>query len=157
MFGTWVYHHGTMCRVHLWPWPLTSISKLYFHHESGKMSLLFDIGIRNFGITMRQHVVYILDLSMTLTFDLYVCGWRGILSEFYSQFFLSCFISTGVPCEEKMLWQTFMCDRSFKFWQNIYDRSLSFGKTLKYDRSLNYLLKYLFMIEVFTFLHQYKI
>ena len=33
------------------------------------------------GITMRQHVVYILDLSMTLTLDLYVGG-RGILSEF---------------------------------------------------------------------------
>ena len=32
--------------------PLTSISKLYFHHEfeSGKMSLLLDIGIPNFGI-----------------------------------------------------------------------------------------------------------
>ena len=37
---------------------------------------------------MRQHVVYILDLSMTLTFDLYV-GVGVILSEFYSQF-LSC-------------------------------------------------------------------
>ena len=32
--------------------------------------------------------MYILDLSMTLTFDLYVGG-GGILSEFYSQF-LSC-------------------------------------------------------------------
>ena len=43
------------------------------------MSVLFDIGILNFAygcITMRQHVVYILDLSMTLTFDLYVDG-RG--------------------------------------------------------------------------------
>ena len=32
--------------------------------------------------------MYTLDLSMTLTFDLYVDDW-GILSEFYSQF-LSC-------------------------------------------------------------------
>ena len=35
-----------------------------------------------------RHVVYILDLSMTLPFDLYAGG-GGILSEFYSQF-LSC-------------------------------------------------------------------
>ena len=34
---------------------------------------------------MYQHVVYVLDLSMTLTFDLYVGG-EGILSEFYSPF-----------------------------------------------------------------------
>ena len=39
-------------------------------------------------ITMRQYVVYIHDLCMTLTFDLYV-GSGGILSDFYSQF-LSC-------------------------------------------------------------------
>ena len=24
LFGTWVYHHGTMCHVHLWPWPFYS-------------------------------------------------------------------------------------------------------------------------------------
>ena len=46
-------------------------------------------------ITMRQHVVYILDLSLTLTFDLYVDGGR-YLSEFYSQF-LSCLIQVHVP------------------------------------------------------------
>ena len=34
---------------------------------------------------MRQHVVYIHDLCMTLTFDLYVGG-EGILGEFYSVF-----------------------------------------------------------------------
>ena len=38
---------------------------------------------------MRRHVVYIIDLIMTLTFDIYVGG-GGILREFYSQF-LSCF------------------------------------------------------------------
>ena len=37
------------------------------------MSLPFDIG--TYGcITIKQHVVYILDLSMALTFDLYVGG-----------------------------------------------------------------------------------
>ena len=53
LFGTWVYHHGKMCRSS----PLTSISKLYFQHgfESGKMSLLFDIGIPNFGIWVYYH------------------------------------------------------------------------------------------------------
>ena len=55
-----------------------------------RWSLLFDKGIPNFGcFTMRQQVVYILDLCMTLTFDLYVGGW-GNLSEFYSQFYLVC-------------------------------------------------------------------
>ena len=40
-----------------WPWPLTSISKLYFHNEfeSGKMSLLFDIGTPNFCIWVYHH------------------------------------------------------------------------------------------------------
>ena len=41
---------------------------------------------------MRQHVVYILDLSMTLTYDLYAGG-GGILSEFYSQFLSFLFVS----------------------------------------------------------------
>ena len=40
------------------------------------------------GVSPWDNVVYILDLNMTLTFDLYVDG-GGILSEFYSQF-LSC-------------------------------------------------------------------
>ena len=68
--------------------------KIIFYHgfESGKMFLLFDIGIPNFGKWVchhqKQHVVYILDLSMTLTFDLYVGG-AVIRSEFYSQV-LSC-------------------------------------------------------------------
>ena len=55
---------------------LASTSKLYFHNEfeSGKVSLLFDIGTPNFayGCITTRHVVYILDLRMTLTFDLYV-------------------------------------------------------------------------------------
>ena len=53
------------------------------------MSLLFDKGTPNFCITMR-HVVYILDLSMTLTFDLYVGGRGGGVSlvGFTPRFFL---------------------------------------------------------------------
>ena len=77
IFGTWVYHHKTMCCVHsrsrfyvdLWPqiyrllsclhvWPLTSVS--------------FDIGIpylAHGSITMRGCVKYIHDLDTTMTFD----------------------------------------------------------------------------------------
>ena len=54
-------------------------------------SVCFDIGLPYLAhecINTRQHVVYIHDLCMTLTFDLYVGG-GGFLSEFYSQF-LSC-------------------------------------------------------------------
>ena len=53
------------------------------------MSLLFDIGILAYGcITMRQHVVYILDLSMTLTFDIYVGGGGLSLVSFTHSFYL---------------------------------------------------------------------
>ena len=46
------------------------------------------VSIINYGcITMRQHVVCILNLCMTLTFDLYVGG-GGIHSKFYSLFIL---------------------------------------------------------------------
>ena len=51
LFGTWRYHHGTKCRVHSWTLIMNNI-KIIFHHgfESGKLSLLFDIGIPHFGI-----------------------------------------------------------------------------------------------------------
>ena len=52
-----------------------------------RSSLLFNIGIPNIGILMyhmRQYVVYILNLCLSLTFDLYV-GDEGILSDLYSQ------------------------------------------------------------------------
>ena len=39
---------------------------------------------------MRQHVVYILDLSMTLTFDLYMVAGLSLVSITYS-FYLVCF------------------------------------------------------------------
>ena len=56
-----------------------------------RSSLLCDIFA--YGcITTRQHVMYIRNLCMTLTFDLYVGG-GGIYSEFYSVFiwFSVCF------------------------------------------------------------------
>ena len=58
-------------------------------------SLLFDIGIRNFGIWVYHHettcCVHSWPLKVwTLTFDLYVGG-GGSFLEFYSQF-LSCFL-----------------------------------------------------------------
>ena len=77
----------------VWPWPLTSISKLYFHQElkSGKMFLLFDIGILNFGIWVYHHEttccvhswpLYDLDLKP-------ICGWRGVsLVSFTHSFYL---------------------------------------------------------------------
>ena len=84
LFGTWVYHHGMKCCIHEWTlydldiWPL---SKSYFHHglESSKISLLFDIGIPNFGIWVYHHettcCVHFLPLY---DLDLWpICGWRG--------------------------------------------------------------------------------
>ena len=79
----------------VWPWPLTSISKLYFHHgfQSGKMSFLFDIGIPNFGIFVYYHETTLCTfLTLVWLWPLiYMWVAGGILSEFYSQF-LSCYI-----------------------------------------------------------------
>ena len=59
LFGKWVYHHGTMCRVHEICMTLTFglNIKIIFSHgfESGKMSALFDIGRINFGIWVYHH------------------------------------------------------------------------------------------------------
>ena len=59
LFCTWVYHHGTICGVHSWTlydldlWPQYQNYTGVF--ESGKMPLLFDIGIPNFGIWVYHH------------------------------------------------------------------------------------------------------
>ena len=59
LFGTWVFHHGTMCGIHSWTlydpdlWPQYQNYTGVF--ESGKMPLLFDIGIPNFGIWVYHH------------------------------------------------------------------------------------------------------
>ena len=56
-----------------------------------KIILLLDIGIPNLAqgcITMRQHVVYIHDLCMTLTFDLYVVTRVSLVSFTHSFYFV---------------------------------------------------------------------
>ena len=72
----------------VWPWPLTSISKLYFHHgfESGKMSLLFDLGIPNFGIWVYHHETI---LTLVWPWLWPICGWQGFYSKFLSCFTLA--------------------------------------------------------------------
>ena len=98
LFGTWVYHHGTMCRVHswnlydLWPQYQYYIFTMDLSLARCLCSLTLEYQILAYEcITMKQQNMYILDLSMNLTFDLYVGG-GGILSDFYSQF-LSCLTS----------------------------------------------------------------
>ena len=54
LFGTWVYHHGTMCRVHSWTlydidlWPQHYIFTM-------DLSLVRCLGIPNFGIWVYHH------------------------------------------------------------------------------------------------------
>ena len=81
LFGTWVYHHGMKCCIHEWTlydldiWPL---SKSYFHHglESSKISLLFDIGIPNFGIWVYHQETACCVLFLTLVWLLpLICMW----------------------------------------------------------------------------------
>ena len=83
LFGTWVYHHGTMCHVHswtlydldLWPQYQNYIFTMDLSLARCLCSLTKAYQILAYGcITMRKHVEYILYLSMTLTFDLYVGG-----------------------------------------------------------------------------------
>ena len=77
----------------VWPWPLTSISKLYFHNEfeSGKMSLLFDIGTPNFCIWVYHHETCCVHSGPKCDFDLWpICGWRGVSLVSFTQF-LSCY------------------------------------------------------------------
>ena len=96
LFGTWVYHHCTMSRVHSWLlYDLDRCSQYQndifpINLSLVRSSLHLDIGIPNFGISMYHHettcCVYIWPL-----YDLdfwTICGWQGpgILSEFYSQF-----------------------------------------------------------------------
>ena len=92
-FDKSMYHHGRMCCVHSWTlynldlWPKTKI--IYFHHkfESGKMFLLFDIGISNFDIWVYHHETTCCVhswQSMTLTIDLCVGGGVSLLSFTHS-------------------------------------------------------------------------
>ena len=82
IFGTWVYHHKTMCRVHSWSrldvdlWPPGQFYRLLSClHVQPVTSVSFDIGIpylAHGSITKRGCVKYIHDPDMTLTFDLKV-------------------------------------------------------------------------------------
>ena len=83
MLGMWVYHHGTctMCRVHSWPLYDLDLWPQYQNYISPWISIWQDR-----LCSMKK--AYILDLCMTLTFDLYV-GSGGILIKFYSQFLSS--------------------------------------------------------------------
>ena len=77
----WMYHHGTMCRLN--PWTLYDLD-LWSQYQNYICTRKFDTGKvvfalwhRHFGvwyITAKQHVVYMLGLCLSLTFDLHVCG-----------------------------------------------------------------------------------
>ena len=91
LFGMWVYHHGTRCHAHSWTLYDLDLRPQYqnyiFTMNLGLArclwSLTYAYQVLAYGcITMSQHVVYILDLSMTLTFDLFMGG-GGILSNCY--------------------------------------------------------------------------
>ena len=81
-FGMWVYHHGTMCRVHSWPldnldlWPQYQNYIFTLNLSLARLSLLFNIGKPNFGIWTvspwdSSWPLYDLDL-------LPICRWRGV-------------------------------------------------------------------------------
>ena len=80
--SSWYYvSHTFMTSVWPWPWPLTSISKVYIFTMNltwqDPLALWHSIPILVYGcITRRQHVVYILDLCLTITFHLY--GVNGV-------------------------------------------------------------------------------
>ena len=66
----------------VYPWPWTSISKLYIHYEfrSCKMCLLFDISIPNFGIWVYHHEKTCWVHSWpSYDLDLWpICEWQGV-------------------------------------------------------------------------------
>ena len=88
-----LWHSHTMTSV--WPWPLTSISKLYFHHKfvSGKMVFalwhrhpkFWHIGVSPWDNMLCAFLTFVWPWPLTY---MWVVG--GILSEFFSQF-LSCY------------------------------------------------------------------
>ena len=87
------YHHVTMCRIHsrplydlaLWPQYQNSIFTMNICLGKTVFALWHRQNLAHGCITWdNMHVVYIHDLWMNLTFDLYVGG-GGILSEINSQ------------------------------------------------------------------------
>ena len=70
MIGTWVYHHGIMCRIHTWPW--TSLSKLYFNHEFESGKIVFALWHKH---TKFWHMVVSPWENMLCTFLTFVWPW----------------------------------------------------------------------------------
>ena len=82
IFGTWISHHATMCRVHSWSryelelWPQGQIYRVFdMFSIQPKAFSWFDIGspyLAHGCITIRQCVAYIHVPDSMLTFDLKV-------------------------------------------------------------------------------------
>ena len=86
VFGTWLYHHGEMCCVHLWSnydlelWPYSQIYRDFDMFSCPAHNFLWiDIGLpflANGCFTIRRCVAYIHDPYSMLTFDLKVKFYR---------------------------------------------------------------------------------
>ena len=116
MFGTWVYHHGTICCIHSWPlydldlWP--QYQNLYFHHEFKSGKIVFALWHRH---TKVWHMSVLRD-NMLCTFLTFEWSWHltymwvkgGILSESYSQFFiLFCMFLLGFCVNHAVIYMYF--------------------------------------------------
>ena len=89
MFGSWVYHHGTMCHIHSWPLYIDVKGQDLWHQywnnifimnlSLARLSLLFDIGIPNFRIWVYHHETICCVRSWLLyDLDLWPIGrWQG--------------------------------------------------------------------------------
>ena len=86
MFGSWVYHHGTMCHIHSWPLYDLDLWHQYWNNifimnlSLERLSLLFDIGIPNFSIWVYHHETICCVHSWPLfDLDLWPIGrWQGV-------------------------------------------------------------------------------
>ena len=92
IFCTWLYHHETMCHIHSWPLYMTFTFdlniKIVFSpwiFVWARWSLLGIPNLAHRWITMRQQIVYIHYLCMTLTFDIYFGGGFYLVSSWNSQ------------------------------------------------------------------------
>ena len=92
MFGMWVYHHGTMCRMHSWPLYDLDLSPQYESYiftmnlSLARFSLLFDRGIPNFGLWVYHHETKCFVHSWPLTY-MWVAG-VSIVSITHSFYFV---------------------------------------------------------------------
>ena len=95
LFGTWVYHHGTMCRVHSW-----TLYDLDLWPPYQNYSFTMDMSLARCLCSLRhRHTKFwhigvspwdnMLRTFLTLVWPWPTWGWRGILTDFTQ--FLSCF------------------------------------------------------------------